>query len=44
MKEDEKMIEYYLGFDSDYVVLGIAGFALLLFLIILINAVQMHKL
>jgi len=38
------MIEYYIGFDSDYILLGIAGFSILLFIILLINAIQMHKL
>ena len=38
------MIEYYLGFESDYIILGLAGLTLLLFLIVLINIIQMHKL
>ena len=38
------MIEYYIGIDSDYILLGIAGFSILLFIILLINAIQMHKL
>lgn len=38
------MIEYYLGFDSDYILLGIAGFTILLLIILLVNMVQMHKL
>lgn len=38
------MIEYYLGFESDYIILGLAGLTLLLFLIVLINMIQMHKL
>lgn len=38
------MIEYYLGIDSDYILLGLAGLSLLLFIIILINAISMHKL
>ena len=38
------MIKYYLGIESDYVLLGLAGFTLVLFIIILINIIQMHKL
>ena len=38
------MIEYYLGFDSDYILLGLAGLALILLIILLINSIQMHKL
>lgn len=38
------MIEYYLGIDSDYIVAGLAGLSLLLFILILINSIQMHKL
>ena len=38
------MIEYYLGFDSDYVLLGLSGFTILLLIIILVNAIQMHNL
>ena len=38
------MIEYYLGIESDYILLSLAGVTLLLFIILLINAVQMHKL
>lgn len=38
------MIEYYLGIDSDYILLGIAGFTILLLIILLVNMVQMHKL
>lgn len=38
------MIEYYLGFESDYVIIGLAGATLLLFIIMLINMIQMHKL
>lgn len=38
------MIEYYLGIESDYILLGFAGLSVILFIIILINAIQMHKL
>lgn len=38
------MIEYYLGIDSDYILLGLAGLVVLLLIIILINVIQMHKL
>ena len=38
------MIKYYLGIESDYVLLGLAGLTLVLFIIILINIIQMHKL
>ena len=38
------MIEYYLGIDSDYILLGVAGLTLLIFLFFIINVVQMSKL
>lgn len=38
------MIEYYLGIDSDYVIMGLAGLTALLLLIVFINIIQMHKL
>lgn len=38
------MIEYYLGIESDYVVLGLAGVCALFLIILLINAIQMHNL
>lgn len=38
------MIEYYLGIDSDYILIGLAGLCFLFFIIILINSIQMHKL
>ena len=38
------MIEYYLGIDSDYILLGLAGLSVLLLIIILINVIQMRKL
>ena len=38
------MIQQYLGFDSDYVLLGLAGVVLLLLVFLLINVIQMHNL
>lgn len=38
------MIEKYLGFDSDYVLLGLLGLIVLLLIFMLINIIQMHKL
>lgn len=38
------MIEYYLGIDSDYVIVGLAALTILLLLIVFINIIQMHKL
>ncbi|MCM1257140.1 MAG: DUF4446 family protein [Clostridium sp.] len=38
------MIEYYLGIDSDYVVIGLGALIALLLLIVFINIIQMHKL
>lgn len=38
------MIEYYLGIDSDYILLGLTGFVVILLIILLVNAVQIHKL
>ncbi|MCI5917935.1 MAG: DUF4446 family protein [Roseburia sp.] len=38
------MIQEYLGFDSDYIILGLAGFALIVFILYLVNIIQMHKL
>lgn len=38
------MIEYYLGIDSEYVLIGLAGFSILLLIILLVNSIQMHKL
>lgn len=37
------MIEQYLGIES-YIIIGIAAFAVLLFIILLINMIQIHKL
>lgn len=38
------MIKYYLGIESDYVLIGLAGLTVLLMIIILINVIQMRKL
>lgn len=38
------MIEQYLGIDSDYILLGLAGLIVVLLIIMLINVIQMHKL
>ena len=38
------MIKYYLGIESDYILIGVAGVTILLFIFILINIIQMHKL
>lgn len=38
------MIEQYLGIESDYILLGLAGFLVVLFIMILINIIQMNKL
>ncbi len=36
------MIEYYLGIDSDYIIVGLAALTVLLLLIVFINIIQMH--
>lgn len=38
------MIADYLGFDSDYIIIGLAAFVLVLFILYLVNIIQMHKL
>lgn len=38
------MIKEYFGFDTDYLVLGLAGFAAVLLILLLINVIQMHTL
>lgn len=38
------MISQYLGFDLDYIVIGLAALVLILFIMILVNIVQMKKL
>ncbi len=38
------MISQYLGFDSDYIIIGLAAALLLLLILVIANIVQMHKL
>ena len=38
------MISQYLGFDSDYIIIGLAAFVLILFILYIVNVVQMKKL
>lgn len=38
------MIEYYLGIDSEYILIGLAGLCVLLLIIILVHGIQMHNL
>lgn len=38
------MISQYLGFDSDYIIIGFAAFAVILFIMLIVNIVQMKKL
>lgn len=38
------MISKYLGFDSDYIIIGLAAMVLILLIMIIINIVQMRKL
>ena len=37
------MISQYLGFDSDYIILGLAGFCIVLFIFVIVNMVQTSK-
>lgn len=37
------MISQYLGFDSDYIILGLAGFGIILFILVIVNMVQTSK-
>ena len=37
------MISQYLGFDSDYIILGLAGFCIVLFILVIVNMVQTSK-
>ena len=37
------MISQYLGFDSDYIILGLAGFCIVLFFLVIVNMVQTSK-
>ena len=38
------MIQQYLGFDSDYIIIGLAALLVIFFIIIIINMVQVSKL
>ena len=38
------MIQDYLGFDSDYIILGLAGVLIILLVVLIINLVQISKL
>ena len=38
------MIEYYLGIDSDYILVGLVALVAILLIVIFINMIQMHKL
>ena len=38
------MISKYLGIDSDYIIIGLCGVLLILFILVIINSVQMKKL
>ena len=38
------MISEYLGFDSDYIILGLAGVVIILLILIITNMVQTGKL
>ena len=37
------MISQYLGFDSDYIILGLAGFCIVLFILVIVNMAQTSK-
>ena len=37
------MISQYLGFDSDYIILGLAGFCIILFILVIVTMVQTSK-
>ena len=37
------MISQYIGFDSDYLILGLAGFCIILFILVIVNMVQTSK-
>ena len=38
------MISQYLGFDSDYIIIGLAALVFILIILMIINVVQMSKL
>ena len=37
------MISQYLGFDSDYIILGLAGFCIILFILVIVNMAQTSR-
>lgn len=37
------MISQYLGFDSDYIILGLAGVCIILFILVIVNMAQTSK-
>ena len=37
------MISQYLGFDSDYIILGLAGFCIILFILVIVSMAQTSK-
>ena len=37
------MISQYLGFDSDYIIWGLAGFCIILFILVIVNMAQTSK-
>lgn len=43
-RRSKKMISEYLGFDSDYIILGLAGVVIILLILIITNMVQIGKL
>jgi len=38
------MIAQYLGFDSDYIIIGLVAFALILLILVIVNMTQISKL
>ncbi len=38
------MISQYLGFDSDYIIIGLSAVVLILLILIIVNIAQMRKL
>ena len=44
VRQYRKMISEYLGFDSDYIILGLAGVVIILLILIITNMVQIGKL
>lgn len=43
-REEIIMIAQYLGFDSDYVIIGLAALVVILMILMIVNVVQMSKL